>query len=295
MVNIRVPATTANLGPGFDCLGCALNLYADFTFEKMPSGLSISGCPREYQNEKNLVYTAFLEASKAWGVTLPGLRIQVDSPIPPSRGLGSSAAMIVAGVAAASHFSGLAHDKQELLQLAARIEGHPDNAAPAIYGGLCVSVTEENQVYAAQASVHEDIHFLALVPDFALATHAARAALPESISRQDGVYNAGHAALLMRALETGDFPLLAIAMQDRLHQPYRYPLIPGSREIAALARENAADGFCISGAGPTLLCLYHEKDFPARMAKAISRVPGNWQPMELKVDRHGLRVTPGAW
>lgn len=290
MVTLRVPATTANLGPGFDCLGCALSLHAHFKFEINSEGLHITGCPPEYCNADNLVYKAFGAACAAWGVTVPGLSIHIDSPIPFSRGLGSSAALIVAGVAAASYLHGLNKSKNDMLQVATQVEGHPDNVAPAIFGGLCASLLEGETVHTALVPMAEGIHFLALVPDFSLPTKKSRAALPETISRQDGVYNVGHVALLLRALETGDRQLLSLAMADRLHQPYRFPLIPGSGEIARTAREQGADGFCLSGAGPTLLCLYHEEDFPRRMAQAVREVPGNWQPMSLKVDREGLTV-----
>jgi homoserine kinase len=290
MVSLRVPATTANLGPGFDCLGCALNLYAHFTFEQTSGGPHITGCPPEYRNTNNLVYNAFVAACTTWGVAVPGLSIHINSSIPLSRGLGSSAALIVAGVAAASRLHGLQKNKQDILEIATMIEGHPDNVAPAIFGGLRVSLLEGEKVYTASAPIANSIRFLALVPDFNLSTQESRAVLPDTISWQDGVYNVGHAALLLRALETGNRLLLSNAMSDRLHQPYRFPLISGSKEIARIAREQGADGFCLSGAGPTLLCLYHKNDFPQRMAQALQNVSGNWQLMELEVDRNGLTL-----
>ena len=218
------------------------------------------------------------------------LSVNIDSPIPPSRGLGSSAALIVAGVAAASILNGLQKNKQDILEVATKIEGHPDNVAPAIFGGLCVSILKGEKVYTASAPITDSIRFLALVPDFALSTQKSRAVLPDTITRQDGVYNVGHAALLLRALETGECALLSLAMSDKLHQPYRFPLIKGSKEITRIAKEQGADGFCLSGAGPTFLCLYHEKDFPQRMAKAMQEISGNWQLMELEVDRNGLTL-----
>ena len=290
MVSLRIPATTANLGPGFDCLGCALNMYAHFTFEQIAEGLNITGCPPEYRNTNNLVYKAFVAACTTWGVAVPGLSVNIDSPIPPSRGLGSSAALIVAGVAAASILNDLQKNKQDILEVATKIEGHPDNVAPAIFGGLCVSILEGEKVYTASAPITDSIRFLALVPDFSLSTQKSRAVLPDTIPRQDGVYNVGHAALLLRALETGDSALLSLAMSDKLHQPYRFPLIKGSKEIARISKEQGADGFCLSGAGPTFLCLYHEKDFPQRMAQAMHEISGNWQLMELEVDRNGLTL-----
>lgn len=292
MVTLRVPATTANLGPGFDCLGCALGLHAYFTFEEISEGLSITGCPPEYCDANNLVFRAYLAACRQWGIKEKGLHIHVDSPIPPARGLGSSAAMIVAGVAAASHLQGLNKSRQDMLEVATQVEGHPDNVAPAILGGLCVSLMKDNKVYALPAPVAEGVHFLALVPDFSLSTHKARAALPATIAREDGVFNVGHAALLLRALETGDRALLSAAMADKLHQPYRFPLIPGSEDIARIAREQGADGFCLSGAGPTLMCLYFDAGFPARMAAALGDLSSNWQCMELNVDREGVVVQP---
>jgi homoserine kinase len=292
MVSVRVPATTANLGPGFDCLGCALNLYAHFTFEQTAEKLRITGCLPEYCNTDNLVYKAFVAACTAWGVAVPGLSIHINSSIPSSRGLGSSAALIVAGVAAASRLHGLQKNRQDILEIATKVEGHPDNVAPAIFGGLRVSLIEGKKVYTASAPIAEGIRFLALVPDFSLSTQESRSVLPDTISRQDGVYNTGHVALLLRALETGDRMLLSCAMADRLHEPYRLPLVAGSGEIARIAREQGADGFCLSGAGPALICLYHENEFPRRMAKAMQDLSGSWQLMELEIDRKGLTVLP---
>ena len=252
MVTLRVPATTANLGPGFDCLGCALGLHAYFTFEEISEGLSITGCPPEYCDANNLVFRAYLAAC----------------------------------------LHGLNKSPQDMLEVATQVEGHPDNVAPAILGGLCVSLMKDNKVYALPAPVAGGVRFLALVPDFSLSTHKARAALPATIAREDGVFNVGHAALLLRALETGDRALLSAAMADKLHQPYRFPLIPGSEDIARIAREQGADGFCLSGAGPTLMCLYFDAGFPARMAAALKDMPHHWQCMELEVDREGVVVQP---
>lgn len=271
MVRIRVPATSANLGPGFDCLGIALNLYARFTFEPLSRGLEISGCRPQDAGEDNLVYRAFLHTLKAAGAQLRGLRLRIDSDIPLSRGLGSSAACVVGGILGADRLYGLGLSREDMLKLATELEGHPDNAAPAIYGGLRVSLTEEGRVFSLPCEVHPSLKFLALVPDFELRTSAARAALPQSVSLKDAVYNLSHAAFLIKALEGGDPGLIRAAMQDRLHQDARFKLIPGAAELKARMENAGAIACCLSGAGPTLLCLYADEVFPGKAGEIIEK------------------------
>ena len=271
MVTLRVPATTANLGPGFDCLGLALDLYARFDFELMPRGLEITGCREEDAGEDNLVYLAYIHTLKAFGLDARGLRLRIDSDIPLSRGLGSSAACVAGGILGAAALHGLSLSDGEALKLASELEGHPDNAAPAIYGGLRVSLTEDGRALSLPCAVHPALRFLALVPDFELSTSAARAALPQSVSHKDAVYNLSHAAFLIKALEGGEPGLIRDAMQDRLHQDARFKLIPGAAELKARMENAGAIACCLSGAGPTLLCLYADEVFPGKAGEIIEK------------------------
>lgn len=287
MIRVRVPGTSANLGPGFDCFGIAWQLYQELTFS--PCGqLEITGCPAAYQNAGNLAYVAFCRTLEAAGLALPeGLRIEFTrSEIPISRGLGSSAALICAGIAGADGMYGLGLSPAEKLALAARLEGHPDNAAPALLGGFTVCAALGGEVTAAAYGVSGRLHFAAMIPDFELSTRRARAALPEQVPLRDAVFDLSRAALLPRALEQGDWALLSRCMDDRLHQPYRFPLIPGSDRAIALAREQGAV-VCISGAGPTLLCVSPEEGFAAALGAALRPVLPGWQVRRLLPDHSG--------
>ncbi len=290
MVRIRVPATSANLGPGFDCLGIALNLYARFTFEPLSQGIEISGCRPQDAGEDNLVYQAFFHTLKAAGVKSRGLRLQIDSDIPLSRGLGSSAACVVGGILGADRLYGLGLSREDMLKLATELEGHPDNAAPAIWGGLRVSLMEEGRALSLPCEVHPSLKFLALVPDFELSTSAARAALPQSVSLKDAVYNLSHAAFLIKALEGGEPGLIRDAMQDRLHQDARFKLIPGAAELKARMENAGAIACCLSGAGPTLLCLYAEEDILSKAKEAIGKSFPGLVSMVLELCAEGAEI-----
>ena len=289
MITVRVPATSANLGPGFDCLGIALSLYAEVSFTPRESGLVITGCPGEFSGGDNLIFRAFQLAARALGKAAPGLEIAVRSDIPPARGLGSSAACAAAGVLAAGKLLGAPLTPEEALRLCAGLEGHPDNAAPAVYGGARVSLTEGGLPQSLPVAVHPALRFLALVPDFSLETAKARQALPETVSRADAVHGLSRAAFLVKALESGAFHLLESACRDRLHQPYRFPLIQGGAALAGLARELGADACVISGAGPSLLCLHHDAAFPGRMASALAAYPA-WRALPLALAQEGAMV-----
>ncbi len=292
-VRLRVPATSANLGPGFDCLGLALSLCAHFDFEETEGGLEITGCPPELANENNLVWRAYLHALRAAGREPKGLRLHIDSDIPLSRGLGSSAACAVGGILGADRLHDLQLAWQDILDLAAQMEGHPDNVAPALYGGMRVSVMEQGRVLTLPCTVHPSLRYLALVPDFELRTGVARAALPACVPMEDAVFNLSRAAFLLRALEDGDIPLIRAAMQDRLHQDARFALIPGSGELKQEA-EGLGAACCLSGAGPSLLCLYLDRGFPSQMNKALRKARSRFCAIPLQLCREGASIiAPG--
>ena len=288
-MKFRVPATTGNTGPGFDSVGLAFTLYARFEAELLPAGqLAISGCEAKYQNEENLAVQAFRAVEKRLGVRPAGLKLHIDTDVPISRGLGSSATLLAAGAFAANALHGAPLDKEMLLDVTTQMEGHPDNAAPALYGGLCASVVgEDGRVLCVRYPVAPSVRFAALIPDFPLATAEARRVLPSMVSHSDAVRNAGFLAVLLRAIEQGDEELIAASLQDRLHQPYRRRLIPEYDKIEALANQNGCRAVCISGAGPTILCVTRDEGFAARMERAVFPLEHHWQVRDLPADYHG--------
>ena len=203
------------------------------------------------------------------------------------RGLGSSAALIAAGASAANFMAGKPFDKRQLLSLTTEIEGHPDNLAPALLGGLTASMMLGGQVYSVDYLPHPELRFVALSPDFPLGTHEARRVLPSMVSHGDAVRNAGFLAVLLRAIEQGSEELIAASLQDRLHQPYRRRLIPEYDRIEALANQNGCYAVCISGAGPTILCITRDKDFAGKMERSVMPLEHRWQVRDLPVDYHG--------
>ena len=289
-VTIRVPATTANLGPGFDAFGCALSLYTDVTFEETDFGLEITGCPEEFTGPDNLVYTSYCAVLNTMSEEVRGVKIHIDAHIPICRGLGSSAALLVAGAMGANVLRGNKLSTQGLLNITNAMEGHPDNLAPAFYGGLTASMVDNGLPVCVNFPLHPEWEFLALVPDFTLSTEKARAALPTEYNRADAVYNIAHGALVLKALELGDEKLLRNAMQDRIHQNYRKRLIRDYEKIEALIRTTGA-AFCLSGAGPTLLCITRNPGLEEKLARKIHEITeANWEMIPLHVEFQGAKV-----
>ena len=289
-VTVRVPATSANLGPGFDSFGCALALYNTYTFETISGGLEIFGCPEEFRNRDNLSVVAYRYAMEALGMEPEPLRLDIDAHIPVCRGLGSSSAMIIGGMMAANALHGSHLDKDEMLRLCTVVEGHPDNLAPALYGGMTASLMREGRPITARFPLSEKLRFLALVPDFPLSTQLARSVLPQRVPFADAVFNVSHAALLLRALETADTEMIALALDDRLHQPYRRSLIEGIDLAEQTARECGVTAFCISGAGPTCLCIADNDEIGECLQKRLPEVLPNWQVLPLRLDTEGAKL-----
>ena len=289
-VTIRVPATTANLGPGFDAFGCALSLYTDVTFEETEYGLEITGCDEAYTGPDNLAYVSYCAVLASMNEEVRGVKIHIDAQIPICRGLGSSAALLVAGAMGANVLRGNKLSTQGLLNITNTMEGHPDNLAPAFYGGLTASMVDNGLPVTVNFPLHPDWEFLALVPDFDLPTTLARSVLPEQLGRADAIYNIAHGALVLKALELGDEKLLRTAMQDRLHQKYRKKLIPDYDKIEALVRTTGA-AFCLSGAGPTLLCITQDPNLEEKLQKKLSSITqANWEMIPLHIEFQGARV-----
>lgn len=259
MVRVQVPATAANLGPGFDCLAMALQLYNTVEMARLGSGLSIEvqgeGAGEIARDETNVVYRAAMRVFKQAGAPPGGLKIKLINNIPVARGLGSSAAAIVGALVAANVLSGNRLSQKELLNLAASLEGHPDNVAPALLGGIVVSVAVEGEIKCVKIPPPQGLRAVLAIPEFSVLTKTAREVLPQLVGLQDAVFNLGRLALLITALHQGDLGLLPTAMEDRLHQPYRASLVPGMKKVLAAARLAGARGVCLSGAGPSMIAL----------------------------------------
>lgn len=290
MISVKVPATTANMGPGFDALGCALSLYAEFCFEEIEEGLAIEGCEPAYQNEENLIVVAYDKTMEAMNLQRNGLKIIIHSDIPISRGLGSSAALIVGGVMGANAMHGMKLSKQECLALCNEIEGHPDNVAPALFGGLTASFVDEGLPITMEFDIHPEIKFCAFIPDFETSTHAARKVLPKSVSYQDAIYNVSRVAALCKALEIKDFKVIQKALKDRLHQPYRKSLIDEYEVIQTLSEKHHCVAFFISGSGPTCMCIYEDDSFIDIMKEEVKTCANQWQVLPLLAQREGAMV-----
>ena len=258
---VKVPATSANVGAGFDSLGLAVSMYNTVTFEESDR-LEISSCDGTIvpTGQSNLVYRSVKAVFDQLDEKLPGLKITQTNAIPMARGLGSSSACIVAGILGANAMLGNRLTHRQMLTMATAIEGHPDNVAPAMLGGFVTSAYDEGQVYSVKKNIDTSLVFAAFIPNFKLLTEKARAALPQNVSHKDAVYNLSRAALATAAFCDGDYELLGVATKDKLHQQYRLPLIPGGDEIFAMANDLGAYATYISGAGPTIMSVVNKED-----------------------------------
>lgn len=286
MIRVKVPATSANLGVGFDCMGLALDWQGVFTFCFDGPEFMISGCPKAYQNKDNLVYHAFARTLMALGKRVPVVQIHIDTPIPVARGLGSSASCIVAGVLGAVAYSGQKLPLQELLRLATLLEHHPDNVAPALYGSLCASFMENGLPYTAQFAVHEKFRFVTIIPDYEVRTEDARRILPSDMSYADAIYQMGRCATLGKALESGDEEMVRHACIDRMQEPYRSRLIPEYDEVKRLCMDLGALAFVISGSGSTMLAVC-TADTGGKLCRQLSERFRSWRVLELKAAAEG--------
>lgn len=271
MVRVQIPATTANMGPGFDTLGMALKLYNIVELDEADHGLQIDvegdGADKIPRDSANIVYIAAVKVFKQVNFEPTGLKIKIINNIPLARGLGSSAAAIVGGLVAANVLSGSKLTEKDILNIATEIEGHPDNVAPALLGGIIVSAQSEGEVKYSKIDPPAKLRCVVAIPDFTLPTKLAREVLPTSVSMSDAVYNISRTALLVTALIKQDFALLSTAMEDKLHQPYRANLVPGMKKVFAAAKLAGARGIVLSGAGPTLIAFCD--DNAAHIAKVM--------------------------
>ena len=268
MAEIRTPATSANLGPGFDCMGIALNICNTFHVQAAEKNELIN-VEERFRGDDNLFLTAYRKGCEALDVFTP-VSVTFDCQIPQTRGLGSSASLIIGGLKAASLLHGNRLSDEDILQIACTMEGHPDNTAPCLLGGLCASLkTEAGTWITRQMPVSEKWRFTLLIPEFEVSTKEARNILPDSYSRHTAAANAAHAVLLARALADGDEELLRHAAKDQLHDPYRRKLIPHFEEIRKICEEDTGGVLVISGSGPAGL-LIHTKPLSAEALQKLN-------------------------
>lgn len=297
-VTVQVPATTANLGSGFDAIGAALSWHSFVTLEPA-EGLVVEvvgeGADEIPRSESNIAVGAVKALLKELpeGIAEPlhsGFRLVLDNRFPLTRGLGSSAAARVGALVAANHLLGEPFSVQQLLKLAADLEGHADNVVPALLGGVTVAVPTESEVVWLRFMPPSEVRIALLVPEFALETEKARSVLPSSVSRTDAVFNIGRAALLVGALATGQFDRLKVAMQDKLHQPYRQSLMPWLPRVFEAAMDAGALGVHLSGAGPTVAAWCVDEKSAETVAQAMWQslkavgVNGFWRIVSLDPD-----------
>ena len=298
-VTARVPASVANLGPGFDILALALQLQSEVEASSAPDGEGITvdpgpDAPRELRDPaRNLVVRAFVSACRSAGVEPPPARIRCRNEIPFSRGLGSSAAAALGGVLAANALAQLGWDELRVIQEAARVEGHPDNVAAAMLGGLAICVSDGPVV---QVEVPEELRAVVFVPSAEMSTEVARRVVPLSFSRDDAVYNASRCALLVTAMLTGRLNLLGEAMRDRWHQPSRSQLMPHVPLVIDAAVAAGAHGACLAGAGPSVLALCSDEveAVGASMTRAARLRSVSGRAVSYAIRNFGARVDMAA-
>lgn len=287
-IRLRVPATSANLGSGFDCLGIAFQKYNVFEFEKIEKGVVFEGCDRKYANVNNLSYVSYKAVCDKLRVPCNVKITTIEIDVPVSRGLGSSATLIVAGAVAANALNGDRLTKEQIFSICTEIEGHPDNIAPALYGGLCASVLIDSTPFTVKHHVSEDVYFTAIVPSFEVRTREARHTLPRYVTHNDAVFNLSRTAILPHAFESGNFQLIKIATQDRIHEKYKKQLFRNVSEVEARVYECGATSFMISGAGSTCLCV-SDRPIAEELNKKIKSLENNWKAFSLSVDSEGAK------
>lgn len=296
-VKVCVPGTTANCGPGFDAVGIACTIYneleltlirdGELTIEVIGEGQGV--IPIDHQN---VVWQAIQHVLTKAGQSCQGAHIKMVNHVPLARGLGSSAAAIVAGLVAANAAIENPFSKQQIFEMATEIEGHPDNVAPALYGGITVSSVYQEQPQCLRFLPPATLNMVVAVPEFNLSTKASRQVLPETVAYQDAVFNISRTALLIGALCQGEFSHLQCALEDRIHQPYREQLIPGMRDVFKAANEMGAYGAAISGAGPCLIAF--TQDNSEQIGKAMvaafkeNHIPAFY--VILNIDTEGAKV-----
>lgn len=302
-ITVRVPATTANIGPGFDCLGAALTLYNQFIFSELPANssdeleITVKGinADRVSCNADNMVVQAMKTFYSKLSQPMPKIKIDIEMNVPLARGLGSSATAIVGGLVGANELAGQPFSMQQIADLATEIEGHPDNVVPALLGGCRLSASGIDRNWeVSELNWHASIVPIVAIPAFELSTATARQVLPATYSRSDVVFNMAHLGLLMQGLSTANPDWLKAALQDKVHQPYRKALIPNFEAVEAAAIGAGAHGVVISGAGPTILALSNlpsAQEVAQAMKQTWESVGIETLAIVLQLDTDGVKIS----
>jgi homoserine kinase len=293
-VTVRVPATTANLGVGFDCLGAALTMTNQFQFTEVETDhrlkIIVEGesAHKVAIDENNLIYQSFVRLYQKIKQTPPNVKIIIKPSIPLSRGLGSSATAIIGGLLGANNLAGNPLSQEEVMAMAIAIEGHPDNVVPALLGNCQLSVADGNGWQISSIPWHPEIIPVVAIPEFELSTAEARSVLPDQYNRQDAIFNISRMGLLIRALATNNGEWLKTALADKIHQPYRQKLIKGYDQLHQAATSAGAYGMVISGAGPTLLSLTNA----TQVEQVICSISQTWSTLGVKAQVRSLSLNP---
>lgn len=297
-VKVRVPASSANIGPGFDSLGLALTLYNYIEAEKQDSGLEINILDAQTKeflptDEKNLVYKSMKYLFDEAGCKIPGLKLTLSNEVPVTRGLGSSSACIVGGLMAANELCGRKFTQREIVTMATKIEGHSDNVTAACLGGFTVSVFDKNEVFYYSHKIEGDIKCLVLIPDYAVTTQKARNTLPGYYPKRDVAFNISHASLLVASIVSGNYENLLCAIDDRVHEPYRKIFIDGYQKLYNKLKSYGALGTFISGSGPTLASIIEADDaefFYEDIKEYTNKAFPTWDVKLLDIDNEGAKI-----
>lgn len=288
MIKIKVPATSANLGPGFDTMGLALNIYNNFYVEKSEK-LIIENVPTKYQNRDNLFVVGYDKALAKKNISA-NVYVKFETSIPISRGLGSSSSLLVAGVVAANYLHSLNLTMQEMLDICNEIEGHPDNVAPCLLGGFVTTVVENALTYPNKINIDKKFKFTVMIPDFEVSTSEARAVMPKQIAVKDAVYSLSRAISLCFALQEGNEERLKVSFEDKIHEPYRKNLIADYEILKKEVLSKGALAFVISGSGSTCLAISTDERFSEKINKNILKASWNLIDCELHQDEVSVEI-----
>lgn len=290
---VKVPATSANIGVGYDCLGVALDYFLELEVEESDKIEFLeNGEPFSIPIEENLIFDAIKYTEKHLVKNIPSYKINITrNDIPISRGLGSSSSAIVAGILIANQFAGNPLNINQIAKLAIEMEGHPDNVVPAIFGGLVLTAHDKENIVYSTLPTKDLLSFYVMIPNFKLSTEKARSVLPRTYLVSDAINNMSKLGLLVDAFNKGDYTNLRFLLGDKIHQPYRFALINDSEKIFEMSKEFGALGEYISGAGPTLISLnYDSNEFLRKMKNELSKLTNVWTIEKKKINKKGAEV-----
>lgn len=293
MIKIKVPATSANLGPGFDSIGMALSMYNYLYVKPSDKKLEIisKNGNNDFCNQDNLIYKTIVDFYNITGKgCVPNLKLIQDDNIPFASGLGSSAACVVSGLLAANYLTKLNLSKDELCDMAAKIEGHPDNSTPALVGSITVGAMNNGHLSYIKLNVVPKLRIALMIPKFEVKTEFSRSVLPKNYDIKDVVFNVSRVALLVAAFTTGDYDKLKEATCDRLHEPYRMNIINNMKDILDMANKLGAKGSFLSGAGPSLVAFTDNDEFFVSMQKYLESLKDKWTIREVSIDINGAEI-----